>query len=202
MAGRRRTVRTYIGLGANVGHARATLVRAVRALATLPGVRLAGVSPLYVTRPVGVADQPDFHNAVVALDVPATLDPETGAIALLIALKAIESAFGRQERGRWGPREVDLDLLILGRHRVHVERPRLARSVDRGPDGPQWLDVPHTSAQERLFVLAPLADLAPWLVPPGWPATVTTLRDRRADVEGPDAIRRAGEWRGPDEGWA
>lgn len=201
MAGRRRRVRAYIGLGANVGDAPATLVRAVRALATLPKVRLAGVSPLYVTRPVGVTDQPDFHNAVVALDVPATLDPETGAMALLIALKGIEAAFGRQARGRWGPREVDLDLLIFGRHRVHVERPRLARSVDRDPDGPQWLDVPHASAQDRLFVLAPLADLVPWLVPPGWPATVTTLRDRQAVIEGPDAIRRTGEWQGPDEGW-
>ncbi len=201
MAGRR-TVRTWIGLGANVGDARATLVGAVRALAALPGVTLAGVSPLYVTRPVGVVDQPDFHNAVVALDVPAGLDPETGAIALLIALKSIEAALGRQERQRWGPREVDLDVLIFGRHRIHVERPDPARSDDSARAGVQWLDVPHVAAEERLFVLAPLADLAPWLVPPGWPGTVTTLRDRQAAIEGPDAIRRAGEWRGPDEGWA
>jgi 2-amino-4-hydroxy-6-hydroxymethyldihydropteridine diphosphokinase len=124
-----------------------------------------------------------------------------GALALLIALKSIEAAFGRQERERWGPREVDLDLLIFGRHRIHVERPDIAQSVDPDKAGTQWLDVPHASAQERLFVLAPLADLVPWLVPPGWPATVTTLRDRQVGVEGADAIRRAGEWRGPDEGW-
>ena len=201
MTSRRRT-RAYIGLGANVGDAPATLVGAVRALAALPDVHLAGVSPLYVTRPVGVVDQPDFHNAVVALDVPGTTDPEMGALALLIALKSIEAAFGRQQRERWGPREVDLDLLILGRHRIHVERPEIARSLDPDKARAQWLDVPHASAPERLFVLAPLAELVPWLVPPGWPATVTTLRDRRMEVEGADAIRRAGEWSGPAEGWA
>ena len=195
-------VRVYIGLGANVGDARATLGRAVGALAALPDVRLVAVSPLYVTRPVGVTNQPDFHNAVAALDVPGTLDPETGALALLIALKHIEAAIGRRQRGRWGPREVDLDLLIFGRHRVHVERPDGARSGDPARAGVQWLDVPHASATERLFVLAPLADLVPWLVPPGWPATVTTLRDRRAMVEGPDAIRRAGDWLSTAEGWA
>jgi len=198
----RRTVRTYVGLGANVGDARATLVHAVRALAALPRVALAGVSPLYVTRPVGLFDQADFHNAVVALDVPAGPDAETGAIALLVALKSIEAAFGRQQRERWGPRELDLDLLVFGPHRVHVERPVPARSADPARSGDQWLDVPHAAAAERLFVLAPLADLAPRLVPPGWPATVSTLRDHRATIEGPDAIRRAGEWRGLQEGWA
>jgi len=196
------SVRTYLGLGANVGDARSTLVRAVRALTALPGVELVGVSPLYVTRPVGFVDQPEFHNAVVALDVPAGPDPETGAIALLIALKSIEAAFGRQERGRWGPREVDLDLLAFGRHRIRVERPDPARSDDPGKSGPQWLEVPHLAAAERLFVLAPLADLDGSLVLPGWPATVATLRDRLAAIEGPDAIRRAGEWHGADEGWA
>ena len=130
-----RRVRAYIGLGANMGDAPDTLARAVRALAALPGVRLRGVSRLYVTRPVGVLDQPDFHNAVVALDVPAGPDPETGALALLIALKGLERAFGRQERERWGPRELDLDLLLFGRHRVRVERPDAARSADPGAAG-------------------------------------------------------------------
>ncbi|MFN8619681.1 MAG: 2-amino-4-hydroxy-6-hydroxymethyldihydropteridine diphosphokinase [Chloroflexota bacterium] len=193
--------RAYVGLGANVGDARATLVRAVGALAALPGGRLVDVSPLYVTRPVGVMDQPDFHNAVAALDVPAGPDPTTAALALLVALKGLEAAFGRQERERWGPREVDLDLLVFGEHQIHVERPAAARSGDPARAGVQWLDVPHASAAERLFVLAPLADLAPGLVPPGWSASVATLRDRRAAIEGPDAIRRAGTWAGPDEGW-
>jgi 2-amino-4-hydroxy-6-hydroxymethyldihydropteridine diphosphokinase len=196
-----RRVRAYVGLGANVGDARTTLVRAVRALEALPGARVRGVSRLYVTRPVGVLDQPDFHNAVVALDVPLGSSPETGALALLVALKRLEAAFGRQGRGRWGPRELDLDLLVFGRHPIHVERPDAARSADPARTGVQWLEVPHASAQARLFVLAPLADLVPGLVPPGWPASVATLRDRLLRSEPPDAIRAVGAWRSLAEGW-
>jgi len=164
----------------------------VHALAALPGVRLRGVSQLYATEPVGVVDQPEFRNAAVALDVPTGPDPDTGALALLIALKGIERAFGRQERERWGPRELDLDLLVFGRHRIHVERPPEARSDD--PTRPTDLVVPHRLAGERLFVLAPLADLAPGLVPPGWTETVARARARRAQVEGPGAVRPVARW--------
>jgi 2-amino-4-hydroxy-6-hydroxymethyldihydropteridine diphosphokinase len=195
-----RLVRTYIGLGANVGDATATLAGAVRALAVLPGVRLRGVSRLYVTRPVGVTDQPDFNNAVVALDVPAGPDSKTGALAMLMALKGLERAFGREERERWGPREIDLDLLVFGRNRVRVERPEAARSTDPSKTGVQWLEVPHPSARERLFVLAPLADLAPGLVPPGWHWTVEGARRRVALREGPDAVRSVARWQ-PSGGW-
>src|SRR5262249_11516513 len=97
-----RRVRAYIGLGANVGDPESTLVAAVHALAALPGARLRGVSGLYATAPVGVTDQPEFRNAVVALDAPAGPDSETGATALLVALKGLERAFGRRERERWG----------------------------------------------------------------------------------------------------
>lgn len=177
----RKRVRAYIGLGSNVGDSRATLRRAVRALDALPGARVRGISRLYRTRPVGVADQPDFLNAVVALDVPAGPDAETGALALLAALKSLEQAFGRQQRERWGPREVDLDLLVFGRHRINVER----------PDG-RWLEVPHRAAHERSFVLAPLADLSPGLRPPGWGETVETARRRQLTAEGEDAVQVVG----------
>jgi 2-amino-4-hydroxy-6-hydroxymethyldihydropteridine diphosphokinase len=190
-----RRVRAYIGLGANVGDPPETLARAVRSLAALPGVRLRGVSRLYVTRPVGVTEQPEFHNAVAALDVPAGPDPKTGALALLIALKGVERAFGRQERERWGPRELDLDLLVFGRNRVRVERPDATRAADPTKTGVQWLDVPHVSARERLFVLAPLADLAPGLVPPDWNERVETARRRQEALEGADAVRPVAEWR-------
>jgi 7,8-dihydro-6-hydroxymethylpterin-pyrophosphokinase len=126
--------------------------------------------------------------------VPAGPDPEQGAIALLIALKAIERAFGRRERERWGPRELDLDLLVFGRHRIDVERPVEARSDD--PSKPTDLVVPHRLAGERLFVLAPLADLAPRLVPPGWTETVASARARRRAVEGPRAVRHIAAWDG------
>ena len=194
-----RTVRAYIGLGANVGDARATLTEAVHALAGLPGVRLRGVSRLYRTKPVGVTDQPDFLNAVATLDVPLGRDPATGGTDLLVALKGLEREFGRRKRRRWGPRELDLDLLLFGRHRLAVERPpdgaSLAADLDPGAAG-RLLEVPHPSLPERLFVLAPLADLAAALVPPGVAARVGTLAQRRRQVEGPSAIEALAVWDG------
>jgi 2-amino-4-hydroxy-6-hydroxymethyldihydropteridine diphosphokinase len=192
-----RTVRAYIGLGANVGDAEATLAEAVRALAELPGARLRGVSRLYATEPVGVTDQPEFRNAVVALDVPAGPDPERGSVALLSALKMLEREFGRRARERWGPRELDLDLLVFGRGRVTIERPTAARSTDAAIDpakAAKLLVVPHPEAGRRLFVLAPLADLAPGLVPPGWGETIESARRRQERIEGADAVRAIGEW--------
>ena len=194
-----RRVRAYIGLGANVGHAAGTLAAAVHALAALPGVRLQGVSRLYATEPVGVVDQPEFRNAVVALDVLAGPDPATGALALLIALKGIERAFGRQARERWGPREVDLDIEIFGRHQLHTERPAAGRSDDP-TKAALPLEVPHREARNRLFVLAPLADLAPGLVPPGWGETVASAAERCRRAEGEDAARPIARWDG--SGWA
>lgn len=192
-------VRAYIGLGANVGDSAATLEAAVHALAALPGVRLRRVSRLYATDPVGVLDQPEFRNAVAALDVPGGRTPEEGAITLLVALKGLERAFGREERERWGPREVDLDLLIFGRHRIEVSRPPEGRSDDPAKASVP-LTVPHVEAGNRLFVLAPLTDLAPGLVPPGWAETVRKARARRTAIEGAEAARPIATWDG--EGWA
>ena len=188
-------VRAYVGLGANLGDAQATLAAGVRALSALPGTRLRGVSRLYATRPVGVADQPDFRNAVVALDVPAGPDPETGALALLVTLKGLERAFGRVDRERWGARELDLDLLIFGRSKLSLDRPPEGLSLDPGK-GNRLLVVPHRDAAERLFVLAPLGDLAPALVPPGWAETVASARRRREAIEGPDTVRPIARWTG------
>ena len=202
MAMTRRT-RAYVGLGANVGDAAATLAAAIHALAALPGVRLDGVSRLYATEPVGVVDQPEFRNAVVALDLPSGPDAATGATALLIALKSLERAFGRQARGRWGPRELDLDLLLYGAARLTVDRPQATRSVEAAEDPTRalLLEVPHPEAHERLFVLAPLADLAPRLVPPGWGERVETARRRRAAIDGPNAVRPIARWDGRSGSW-
>ena len=201
-------VRVYVGLGANIGDAADTLAAAIHALAALPGVRLAGVSRLYATAPVGVTDQPEFRNAVVALDVPGGRDPVTGALALLVALKGLERAFGRRDGPRWGPRALDLDLLVFGRHAIRAERPPEARSDDPARvDHParaaaQWLTVPHASARERLFVLAPLADLAPGLRPPGWGETVAAARRRAELCEGSSAARPISEWDAAVGAWA
>jgi 2-amino-4-hydroxy-6-hydroxymethyldihydropteridine diphosphokinase len=193
----RRRVRAYIGLGANVGDTRATMAAAVRSLAALPGARLRGVSRLYATEPVGVVDQPEFHNAVVALDARAGPDPASAAIALLSQLKELERSFGRRARRRWGPRELDLDLLVFGRAQLALERPPEARSLDADTDASaatKLLVVPHPSARERLFVLAPLADLAPGLGPPGWGRSVERARRERLEVEGPNAVRAVADW--------
>ncbi len=200
----RRRVRAYVGLGANVGDAPAPLARAVGDLGALPGVRVRGVSRLYRTAPWGVTDQPDFHNAVVALDVTTREGPQSAALTLLAGLKVLERAAGRRERARWGPRELDLDLLIFGRHRIAVDRPREARSVEAEIDpakAARQLEVPHRDLGERLFVLAPLADLAPGLVPPGWGETVQARHRRVAAGESPDAARAAGRWDGPSGRW-
>ena len=188
-----RTVRAYIGLGANIGDAQSTLTAAVQALAALPGVTVAGVSRMYVTAPGEVTDQADFHNAVVALDVPAGPGPNTGPIAMLLALKSIERAQGRQERARYGPRELDLDLLIFGDEQLSVERPEAGPSPDPAR-AEKLLEVPHPDAGRRLFVLAPLSDLAPDLVPPGWAESVGAARARQESIEGASAVRVLAAW--------
>ncbi len=195
-------VRAYVGLGANLGDAEATLAAAIAALAALPGIRLCGVSRLYATAPVGITDQPEFRNAVACLDVPAGPDAATGALAMLGRLKRLETDFGRQPRERWGPREIDLDLLIFGRARLAIERTRGTRSMDAGIDPEKAikrLEVPHPAAATRLFVLAPLADLAPRLAPPGWGESVESARRRRVAIEGSHAVRPLGQW-DPDGG--
>ncbi len=186
-------VRAFIGLGANLGDAEETLVAAVHALAAVPDVAVIGVSRLYATAPVGVTDQPDFLNAAVAIDAPAGPDPTAGAVELLLTLKRMERSFGRRTRRRWGPRELDLDLLLFGGARLSVEHPPEGLSFD--PDyGGLFLEVPHPAARDRLFVLAPLVDLAPDLVPAGWRETVGEARDRRIAEEGADAALAVAPW--------
>ncbi|MBX3028596.1 MAG: 2-amino-4-hydroxy-6-hydroxymethyldihydropteridine diphosphokinase [Chloroflexi bacterium] len=191
---RARTVRAYIGLGGNQGPVTGTLAAAVRDLDALPMARVRGVSRLYRTRPVGVTDQPDFLNAAVALDVRADDDPAAAALRLLTALKSLEADAGRRTGVRWGPRPLDLDLLVFGRHAIHARRPPAAHSADPARPSVQWLEVPHPSAAERAFVLAPLVDLAPGLVPPGWDRTVRAMLRARLVDEGSDAVAPVGSW--------
>jgi 2-amino-4-hydroxy-6-hydroxymethyldihydropteridine diphosphokinase len=191
-------VRAYIGLGGNVGDAEAALAAGVRAVAALPGVRLRAVSRLYATAPWGVVDQPEFRNAVVAIET------RMAPLELLTALKGVERAAGRRAGPRWGPRPLDLDLLVYGRQRIAVERPSDARSLDADRDterAARLLEVPHRDAGERLFVLAPLADLAPRLVPPGWSTTVETARRRVAATEPDESVRPIGAWDGSAGTW-
>jgi 2-amino-4-hydroxy-6-hydroxymethyldihydropteridine diphosphokinase len=129
-------VRAFVGLGANLGDARATLREAVKRLRGLPGTRLVAVSSLYRTAPID-SSGPDYLNAVAALDT--ALAPE----ALLAALQAIELQHGRERPYRNAPRTLDLDLLLHGTARR---------------DTPA-LTLPHPRLHERAFVLHPLLEL-------------------------------------------
>ena len=134
----------HIGLGANLGDARATLQAALQALAGLPGCRLLQVSAVYRSAPVDAAG-PDFFNAVAALHTG--LEP----LPLLDALQAIELQFGRQRPHVNAPRTLDLDLLLLGD--LQLQTPRLT--------------LPHPRLHQRAFVLLPLLEIAPDLAAPG-----------------------------------
>ena len=136
-----------VGLGANLGDAAATLRDAVAALARLPASTLLRTSRLYRTPAWGRTDQPDFINAV------ALVETDLAARDLLDALFSIERSFGRVriDGERWGPRTLDLDLLLFG---------------DALIDEP-GLRVPHPHLHERAFVLLPLAEIAPELRIPG-----------------------------------
>jgi 2-amino-4-hydroxy-6-hydroxymethyldihydropteridine diphosphokinase len=134
-------VTAYIGLGANLGDARAALADALRRLAELPETRLVVSSSIYRTAPID-SSGPDYLNAVTEL---LTRLP---AHALLVHLQAIELAHGRERPYRNAPRTLDLDLLLYGRDVIAT--PELA--------------VPHPRLHERAFVLHPLAEIAPGLV--------------------------------------
>ncbi|WP_065615673.1 2-amino-4-hydroxy-6-hydroxymethyldihydropteridine diphosphokinase [Pseudomonas moraviensis] len=130
--------RIYIGLGSNLADPADQLRSAIAALGQLPQTSLAGVSAFYQSDSL-LPGQPRYTNAVAALD--SSLAP----IELLNALQAVENAQGRERLERWGPRTLDLDILLFG---------------DRLIDEPR-LKVPHYQIQERAFVLYPLAELAP-----------------------------------------
>ena len=130
--------RIYIGLGSNLAEPAEQLRSAVQALAQLPDTQLAGVSAFYQSDSL-LPGQPRYTNAVAALD--SRLAP----LDLLDALQAIETGQGRERLERWGPRTLDLDILLFG---------------DRLIDEPR-LKVPHYHMQARAFVLYPLAELAP-----------------------------------------
>lgn len=149
--------RAYVGLGANLGDARATLSAAFGALASLPGTTVAARSALYRSAPHD-AHGPDYLNAVAAIDT--TLAPH----ALLAGLHDIERAHGRERPYRNAPRTLDLDLLLFDD--LELRDPGLV--------------LPHPRMHERAFVLVPLAELAPSLVVPGRGALAGLLAAVRA----------------------
>lgn len=147
----------YVGVGSNLDTPARQVARAIEGLGQLRGTRRVAVSPLYRTRPFGDVVQPAFVNAVAGLLTQRT--PEE----LLGDLRTLEVELGRAPpRERWGPRVIDLDLLVVGRE----------------IRGTETLTLPHAGIAERDFVLYPLADVAPDLDVPG----LGTVRELRARV--------------------
>ena len=137
-------MKAFVGLGSNLGEREAMIRLALETLSRLPGTHLVKASSLYDTEPVGEVDQPNFLNAV------AQLDTELTARQLLWNLHLIEKRLGRVRTQRWGPRTIDLDLLLYGS--LVLDEPELT--------------VPHPELTARSFVLVPLVELDPLLVHP------------------------------------
>lgn len=130
----------YIGLGSNLGDPVAQLKQACASIDNLPKTRLLQASSLYSSAPLGPSDQPRFTNAVISISTGLA------ALELLDALQAIELQQGRERKGeRWGPRTLDLDILLFGEQIIDLPR----------------LQVPHYHMQQRPFVLLPLAQICP-----------------------------------------
>jgi len=140
-------IRAFIGLGANVGEVETTLTEAMWAIDSLPQTSIRAQSKFYRTPPWGLLDQPEFINAVV--EVQTRLVPRI----LLNYLLDVETRFGRErsEGEKWGPRELDLDLLIFGDEQIDMP----------------GMHLPHPHLHERAFVLVPLAEIAAALEIPG-----------------------------------
>lgn len=137
----------YIGLGSNLEQPRQQVASALDELDALPLSRVSSASRLYSSRPVGPQDQPDFVNAVAALET------QLSPLALLDQLQALEQRHRRRRERHWGPRTLDLDVLLF--NTTPVDHPRL--------------QVPHPYMHERAFVLRPLLEIAPHLSLQGLP---------------------------------
>lgn len=148
----------FVGLGSNLADPAAQLGRAIAELAALPDTTLVAQSPFYASKPVGPQNQPDYVNGAVWLNTSLT------AHALLNHLQIIEQAHGRERLQHWGPRTLDLDVLLFGQQTLNDDR----------------LTVPHAHLSQRDFALQPLMDLNPKLTLPDG-TTVALLRQQCPD---------------------
>ena len=154
----------YLGLGTNLGDRWANLRNAVIALA--PFVTVKSISPVYQSEPWGVADQPEFLN--ICLSATTSLAP----VALLKALKNIEKSLGREKKIHWGPRLIDIDILLYDALTLESET----------------LIIPHPYMAVRSFVMAPLADIAPQII---HPQTGKSIADMLAVIDISDSHKLA-----------
>lgn len=144
----------YVGLGSNLAQPEQQVSQALRAIESLPASHISATSSLYISRPMGPQDQPSYVNAVVEVQT------EMQAVEFLHCLQKIELEHGRVRKAeRWGPRTLDLDILIFGTQVID--------SVE--------LTVPHYGMKEREFVLYPLHEIAPELQLPNGPKLTELL---------------------------
>jgi 2-amino-4-hydroxy-6-hydroxymethyldihydropteridine diphosphokinase len=148
-----------VGIGSNLGNREATISGAIRKLHERPGNRVLEVSSLFETEPVGMTDQPWFLNCVVQLETPQPIKD------FLFLLKEIEIFFERERRERWGPRTLDLDLLLFN-DTIYSD---------------QDITVPHPEIEKRRFVLEPLCEIAPDLVHPVLTLSISNLLEQLED---------------------
>lgn len=162
--------RVYLGLGSNLGDRASALEQAIASIASAEDISLVASSPVYETPPMGPQNQGAYLNQAVVIETYLT------AAALMASLQQIESSLGRagrEDREHWGPREIDIDLLLFGDQVIDVP----------------GLSVPHPGIAERWFVLKPLFDLSPQLVHPVSKKTVARLLDEIPATDSVQGVR-------------
>ncbi|MFA6413093.1 MAG: 2-amino-4-hydroxy-6-hydroxymethyldihydropteridine diphosphokinase [Syntrophales bacterium] len=162
-----RGVIAYIGVGSNLEEPLRQCQLALQKLDAVNGTRILRTSSFYRTEPVGVTEQDPFINTV------AEIRTELSARTLLGALKAIEQEMGRRESLRWGPRVIDLDILLYGQDIVQEED----------------LVIPHPEFHKRRFVLAPLCEISSYVIHPAFGITMQGLLTRLGDDEVRDVVK-------------
>jgi 2-amino-4-hydroxy-6-hydroxymethyldihydropteridine diphosphokinase len=159
--------KVYIGLGSNLGNKSENIKKALDYIADIEGLNIKKLSSLYLTAPWGKTDQDDFINQVIEIET------DLSALNLLYRLQDIEIKLGRQRDVKWGPRKIDLDVLLYGEETIHSEE----------------LQVPHPLMLERLFVLIPLAEIDSEVEFPDGTKIREVLSRARALTEGNDIIK-------------
>lgn len=149
----------FIGMGSNLADPASQCMEAVRRVSSANGIKFLRRSSLYRTEPIGFAEQEWFVNAVI--EIRTVVSPNE----LLRALQAIEDGMGRVRGPKWGPRVIDLDILLYGQEMIHDED----------------LIIPHPELHKRRFVLGPLCELAPYVIHPAFGISIRGLADRLCD---------------------